>query len=498
MQWAIYGMVYLGSALMVYNVYAFIRFALKIRVIQTQRKLGKESKILYIPIVLLVLFLLGYLAVGIFGEPDLIVSGILFGGSIFVFVIYLLLSRITQQIMEGESLRAQLIAAEESNKTKSSFLASVSHEMRTPMNVIIGLDSIALGTPNLPAETKGHLEKIGASAKHLLGLINNILDINSMEAGTLVIKKKAFPLCDALEQVNAIVATLCDEKGLTYRFSASDCAKRSYIGDELQLKNVLLSILDNAVKYTNAPGTVELSVQSAPLPDPDGEKLIITVSDSGVGIDSAFLPKVFDIFTKEDLSSTDSHGGSGLSLAVTKNIVEQCGGTISVSSEKNVGSVFTVILPMQFSNETDVSEQTADAEVSLDGRRILIAEDLPENAEIVADLLELEGVISEHAENGQVALDMFKSSSVNYYDAILMDLRMPVMDGLTATREIRKLPRDDAQTIPIIALTANAFESDVRQALDVGMNAHLAKPTDANTLYTTLKTWIAKKEVSSL
>ncbi len=251
---------------------------------------------------------------------------------------------------------------------------------------------------------------------------------------------------------------------------------------------MLLSILDNAVKYTDAPGTVTLSVQTA-ADASDLRTLRFAVTDTGVGIDSAFLPKVFEVFTQEDASATNRFGGSGISMALAKNIVELMNGNITVQSEKNVGSTFTVTLPLRLAGDeiADAQEES----VSLDGKRVLLAEDLPENAEIVTDLLELEGVETEHAENGQIALDLFSGAEPGTYDAILMDLRMPVMDGLEATRRIRTLPRADAKTIPIIALTANAFESDIRASLEAGMNAHLAKPADADYLYATLKRLIA-------
>ena len=303
--------------------------------------------------------------------------------------------------------------------------------------------------------------------------------------------KEPFSLTEALEQVNAITQTICEEKGLHYRFALGDGVAGSYIGDAMELKKVLLSILDNAVKYTDAPGTVTLDTSCAEAGE-SVKTLRFAVTDTGIGIDREFLAHIFDAFTQEDDSSTSRFGGSGLSLTVTKNIVELMGGTIDVKSEKNVGSTFTVTIPLRCAEEEAADEKAEEEKtVPLDGRRILIVEDLPENAEIVQDLLELEGVETEHAENGQIAVDMFSSSPRDYYDAILMDLRMPVMDGLEATRQIRALERPDAKTVPIVALTANAFESDVRASLDAGMNAHLAKPTDANMLYAALKRQIA-------
>jgi len=484
---AIYAMVYLGSALMLYNIYGFIRYA---RSLRGQKNWEKHNKVLYIPIILLIFFLAGYLAIGIFGKPDIIVSGILFGGSIFVFVIYKLMTLITKRIIEGEHLRAELMAAEESSRAKSDFLSSMSHEMRTPLNVIIGLDSLALGEKDLSPDTRHRLEKIGDSAKYLLGIINNILELNNSETEKLEPKKEQFSLCAAIRQVNAIIGTLCADKGLTYSFTVPDRGECIYIGDELMIKQVLLTLLDNAVKYTDAPGRVELSIDCSPS-EGDIRYLQFRVSDTGEGIDSDFLPHVFDAFSREDASATSS-GGSGLGLAVAKSYIEHMGGTISVESEKNKGSVFTIILSMPFVAGADEDPPKQDAEeVTLENKHILIVEDIPENAEIVSDLLEIEDALPEHAENGKIAVDMFSRSPLDYYDAVLMDLRMPVMDGLTATRTIRALDRADAATVPIIALSANAFEKDIQQSLEAGMNAHLAKPADADMLYSTIKKYIS-------
>ena len=486
MNWIINGMIYLGAALMVYNIWGFLQFT---KQIQQQESVSKERTFLYIPIVLLVFFLIGYLMVALFGKPTLIIAGILFGGSIFVFIMYITLLRVTDIVRNNERLEAELIAAEESNRAKNSFLATVSHEMRTPMNVIIGLDTLALKSGNLSPETKDYLEKIGASAHHLLDLINNILDINSIENGSLEMVNEPFLLHDSLEQLNAISETLCNRKGLTYQFSAEDEVNHRYIGDELRLKQMLLSLLDNAVKYTNAPGTVSFSV-SLEARSEQSDTIRFVISDTGIGMDEDFLPKLFTVFSREDSRSTSSYGGSGLSLAVTKRIVEQLNSTIHVDSRKNQGSTFTVLLPLEKAPETVVETLEPEPGISLNGKRILIAEDIPENAEIVIDLLELEGASTDHAVNGAIALDYFLKSEPGYYDAILMDLRMPEMDGLTATKKIRASNHPDAKTIPIIALTANAFESDIRDSLNSGMDAHLAKPADSDMLYGTLKKYI--------
>lgn len=488
--WVNYAMVYMGAALMVYNIYGFVQFARNIR---SRKTWNENSAILYVPIVLLVMFLLGYLAVAILGQPDLIIAGILFGGSIFVFIMYKYLSNIVDRLLENERLASELMAAEESNKAKAQFLATMSHEMRTPLNVILGMDELVLKDESLHADTRERLEKIDLSAKHLLGLINNLLDMNRVETGMLSIENEEFVLSDMLDQVNAIAFALCEEKGLSYEVQLPEGDACHLVGDETQIKRVLISILDNAVKYTEAPGTVGFIVERTP--EADGFQTIrFTVTDTGIGMDDDFIPKVFEMFSQEDTSNTNQYGGTGSSLSLAKNFVELMGGSIDVRSKKNEGSSFVTTIRLASVEPSELSDMHSDqvASESLEGIRVLIVEDLPENAEIVADLLELEGVESDHAENGQIALDMMKHAPEWHYDAILMDLRMPVMDGLEATRNIRALERADAKAVPIIALTANASDEDKRKSLESGMDAHLAKPSDADTLYAALRQFARK------
>lgn len=518
-RWVIYAMVYLGSALMIYNIYGFVRFARYIRGIKTW---GRNNRVLYVPIVLLVCFLLGYLMVGFFGKPDLVIAGILLGGSVFVFVMYKMLFSIVQKVIEAEHLEAELMAAEESNRAKNSFLASISHEMRTPMNVIMGMNALALKNPELPGEAREQLEKIDQSARHLSGLIDNILMMQQAESVGLTMREEAFPLMEAVKQLSADASAACQQKGLHYETSFAKCTARNYIGDAAELKRAIACILDNAVKYTDAPGSVRFCVKC--VKDRNGEtKVLFIVSDNGVGIDEAFLPRIFEPLTQEDGSSTNRFGGSGMGLTVANSIITHMGGAIEVESRKGVGSTFTITVPISpvpnpvCADCTGCSpeqgedcatcricklgqaleeEKSADQEAapSLAGRRVLIVEDIDENAEILADLLELEDVESERAENGQAAVDMVKRSPEFWYDAILMDLRMPIMDGLEAARRIRALGRRDAKPLPIIAVTANAFESDVQSALEAGMNEHLAKPVDADKLYAALGRWMEKRE----
>ena len=475
----IYTMIYVGSAVMLFNVFGFFLFAYNMA---KENRSKKGNIVYYVPFILVVLFLLGYLGVAIWGKPDLLVAAILFGGAIYVFIMYFLTRKIIAKASENEALKVKLLAAEESQKAKANFLADVSHEMRTPLNVILGLNAMALKDPLIREETKQKLLRLDANAKQLLGLVNNVIDMSAIETGELGVKEDEFLLEAAVNHVSEVAEASAKEKDVRFTLEIEESAKGYYSGDESRIKQVLGSLLDNAIKYTDAKGEVALRVSR------EGENTRFCVVDTGIGMDEGFLSHAFEVFTKEDSGMRTTHSGSGLGLAVTKGIVDLLGGRIEAQSKKGVGSTFTVTLPLR------KLERNPDDAPTLEGKRILIAEDIPDNAEIVIDLLELEGAICEHAENGKIALDKFAASESNYYDCILMDLRMPVMDGLSATRAIRGLEREDAKRVPIIALTANAFESDVRESLSAGMDAHLSKPADSDKLYATIRMVLKKKK----
>ena len=527
-----------------------------------------------------------------------------------------------ESLAKNRALSEALKAAEEANIAKTAFLSNMSHEIRTPMNAIIGLDSLALQNEAIPSETREYLEKIGESAHHLLGLINDILDMSRIESGRLVIRKEEFSFRNMLEQINTMVMSQCEEKGLNYECRVIGGVSDFYIGDDMKLKQVLINILSNAIKFTDAPGGVMLTVERINVFG-DHSTIKFCIKDTGIGMDKEFIPKIFDAFTQEDSSRSNKYGSTGLGMAITKNIVELMNGSISVESEKGVGTEFTVIITLNNSNrqgpatyvidpkdmrilvvddeeiaaeharivldeagikaDTCYDGQTAmnmlevqhakhepynlvlldwkmpemdgvelareirkryDKETTviiltsfnwdeimeeavhsgvdsflakplfasnvldeferiarknnmilfreknradLKGRHILMAEDVFINAEIMKQIILSKEAEIDHAENGKIVLNMFEESTVGYYDAILMDVRMPEMDGLEATAAIRSLDRLDAKTIPIIALTANAFDEDVQRSLQVGMDAHLSKPVDPEHLYQTLE-----------
>ena len=537
-------------------------------------------------------------------------------------------SEMRDSMAKSQALSDALKTAEEASKAKTAFLSNMSHEIRTPMNAIIGLDTLALHEPDISDKTRDYLEKIGNSAQHLLSLINDILDVSRIESGRMVIKNEEFSFSKLLEQINTIFSAQCQEKELIYNCRIKGDIADYYIGDSVKLRQVLINLLGNAVKFTPKGGNVDFIVEKTANFD-DRSTIKFTVKDTGIGISKEYLPKMFEAFSQEDNTNTNRYGSTGLGMAITKSIVEMMNGQITVDSEKGIGTTFRLILTLQDSdkkisdeddnitirpqemsvlvvdddpiacehaklvlekagisvdtalsgnealekvklrharrepynllivdwqmpemdgvevtrqvrsiigdetaiiiltayNWDDIMDEAISAGVDsfiakplfsgnlleefknalkkkkitspnvkkkadLKGRKILLAEDMPVNAEIMMMILQMREIEVDHAENGKIAVEMFEQSQVGHYDAILMDLRMPEMDGLQATQTIRSLKREDAKKIPIIALTANAFDEDVQRSLQAGLNAHLTKPIEPEVLFDTLENMI--------
>jgi PAS domain S-box-containing protein len=397
---------------------------------------------------------------------------------------------------QREVLSKALEEANRANKAKTLFLSNMSHEIRTPMNAIIGLDTIALQDPAISEATREYLNKIGVSARHLLSIINDILDMSRIESGHMIIKQEEFSLSEMLARVNAIVSLQCSDKGLHYEYRMTGRDRICFTGDETKLRQVLVNILGNAVKFTPRGGTVTFTVEETARFS--GKATIrFTVSDTGIGISKDYLPFIFDAFSQEDSSSTNEYGSTGLGMAIAKNIVELMNGQITVESEKGKGTSFTVTVTLPESEQKNPEEESpspreteavpADGVSKLAGRRVLLAEDVMVNAEIITMLLSMKKIEVEHALNGRIAVEKFAQHDPGYYDAVLMDIRMPEMDGLEATKRIRAMEREDAKTVPIIALTANAFDKDVKRSMQAGLNAHLTKPVEPDMLFKILE-----------
>ncbi len=530
-----------------------------------------------------------------------------------------------RSLAESQALSDALNAAEQANRAKTAFLSNMSHEIRTPMNAIIGLDSIALNDPDISGQTREYLEKIGLSANHLLTLINDILDMSRIESGRMTLKNEEFSFSALIGQINTLFSGQCAEKGVEYSCEVLGDPDDWYIGDSMKLRQVLINILGNAVKFTPEGGSVSFTAERTARFD-GKSALRFVIRDTGIGMSDEFLPHIFETFAQEDSSATNRYGSSGLGLAITKNIVEMMNGEISVESKKGAGSTFTVTVTLIDSDhpadavadfqpselhvlvvdddpvacehaklvlekvgiacetvtsgagavemvrlrharrdpyrlilvdwkmpEMDGIETTRQIravvgsesaiiiltayrwdevydeavtagvdcflpkplfassimeefrmalarknllgekkpnKANLKGRHILLAEDIAVNAEIIIMVLEMREMIVDYAENGRIAVEKFAASTPGYYDAVLMDMRMPEMDGLEATARIRAMDREDAKSVPIIALTANAFDEDVQRSLQAGLNAHLSKPVEPADIYATLESLI--------
>jgi len=408
---------------------------------------------------------------------------------------YLVLNRtdITEQykkeIRQSELLEVALKRANSANSAKSDFLARMSHDIRTPLNGIMGMTNLAMDEPLSP-KLQSYLQKIDESSHFLLSLINDILDMSKVESGKLELHPEHFVFSELQRYLTAVIEPLCRAKNIKLIVNYPT-SRFTFLADKIRFNQILFNLLSNAVKFTPAGGHVWLDFHSHHITE-NSLILDITVMDDGIGMSSQFQTKLFQPFEQEFSAKNANRSGSGLGLAIVKSLVDLMGGTISVSSQLGKGSTFKISLTLSIIQGVPDQDERLEREYDFTGKHILIAEDNAINGEIIQCLLQKKGALPVIATDGVQAVQQFADSEPYSYDAIFMDIQMPAMDGLEATKHIRSLPRPDAKTIPIIAMTANAFTEDIKNCIQSGMNAHVAKPIDTEILYQTLDTCLYK------
>ena len=385
-----------------------------------------------------------------------------------------------------------LQTAENANKAKTDFLSNMSHDIRTPMNAIIGIISLIRHNAGDKEKVIEYADKIAISSQHLLGIINDVLDMSKIEAGKTVFKYSDFSILDSIEELNTIFHSQANEKNQSFIITKENLKHEWVNGDKVHLMQIFSNLLSNAIKYTQEGGVIQFIAEESETNSSTYGKYHFIVSDNGMGMSADFKETIFDAFTRAESSVTNKIQGTGLGMAITKNLVESMGGTIEVESEPNRGSSFEVILNLKIvenrvvSSTEQIEMHETDSDI-LDGMRFLCAEDNELNAEILMELLKLEGAECTICENGKRILEAFEQSVPGEYDMILMDVQMPVMNGYEATKAIRRSSHEQAKTIPIIAMTANAFSEDMQHTLAAGMNAHISKPVDMKLLKKTIR-----------
>ena len=404
---------------------------------------------------------------------------------------------LTREKQSKEDLENALAIAQEANRAKSDFLSSMSHDIRTPMNAIIGMTDLALANREKPEQIDESLSIIKTSSEHLLRLINDILDMSRIESGRIVLAKEVFNFKSEMDKVAARFRALAEKRGLLFTYCL-DIRHESCIGDLLRLTKILENILGNAIKFTLPGGRVSLEITE--LPARDGKRIgwyRYVICDTGIGIEEESLGHIFDPFYRAESSTISRTEGSGLGLSIVKNIIDYKGGTIDVKSAPNQGTAFYVELPIHFADDFAESLngiRAKEAKADLSGIRILLVEDNEINQRIAVKILENAGARVDVASDGKEGTEKFLGSGEGWFDIIMMDVQMPVMDGYNATRLIRGSIHPQAQTIPIIAMTANVFADDVKKCLDAGMDAHIAKPVDTKKLYGVIYEYWEKKK----
>ena len=400
---------------------------------------------------------------------------------------------VNQKLKKAKNVATEALqTAENANKAKTDFLSNMSHDIRTPMNAIIGITSLIRHDAGNKAKVIEYADKIDISSQHLLGIINDVLDMSKIEAGKTVFKYSDFSILDLVQELDTIFHTQIYEKQQTLTIIKENIQHEWVNGDQVHLMQIFSNLLSNAVKYTQEGGEIQFFVEECETKSSVYAKYRFLVSDNGMGMSADFKDTIFDAFTRAESSLTNKIQGTGLGMAITKNLVEAMGGTIDVESELGQGSCFEVLMDLKIAEDRTVAlaaqEETDEQDGNiLQGMRFLCAEDNELNAEILTELLKIEGAECTICENGEEILKAFEQSAPGDYDMILMDVQMPVMNGYEATKAIRRSSHELAKTIPIIAMTANAFSEDIQHSLAAGMNAHVSKPVEMKVLEKTIR-----------
>ena len=399
---------------------------------------------------------------------------------------------------QNKALLSAYESARQASRAKSDFLANMSHDIRTPMNAIMGMSTIARRNIHDPEKLEDCLNKIDASSKHVLSLINSVLDMSKIESGKVVFVEEVFQLDQMIEDIKRIVQPQAEKKDIQFTGEYETLQGVMVKSDPIRIRQVLLNIVGNAIKFTPEKGKVHCSGFKV-LSIYDGYSTFeFTCEDNGIGMDQEFVDKIFQPYERSKNVTSNEIEGSGLGMFISKNIVEMMNGEIYVESKKGEGTKFTVIFHLKEISEqpekekTEQNEETQIAFDAMKGKRILLVEDNDMNREIAQEFLTEEGILVENAVNGKEAVEKMEQSSLYYYDLILMDIQMPVMNGYEASAAIRRMDREDSG-LPIIAMTANAFSDDIRQAKEAGMNEHIAKPIDVSVMFSVLSDWMNDK-----